>query len=86
MQKDVEEQFKKLKVAKLPWKAEQFVEFVLMIEDKASLHLIFDWGIAYLQFDSEGRHYTLKINGFMHLLTGLKGGNYSLPSYNNLEE
>jgi len=77
MQKAVEEQFKKIKAAKLTWKAVQFVEFAFMKEDKLP-RLNFDWGIAYLQFEVDERQYTLKIEGFMHLLTGWKGGTYML--------
>ncbi len=75
IQKEIIEQFKRIKESKLYWKGAEYFSFKF---EKLGISetINFDWGTAVLQFESEERHYKIKIGDFTHLLTGWKGIGY----------
>ena len=75
-EKEAAEDFKKIKEAKLYWKSAEFFEFRFEKLDKSD-DLNFEVGNAVLQFESEERHYMVKMI-IMHLISGWKGVEYKI--------
>ena len=78
-QEEIEHEFHQIKEhLKINWQNTEYLYFRFDKNIKNSKNLNFDWGDGILYFISDNRHYKLVVGEFTPLLTGWKGGDYSL--------